>query len=137
MTDPNEPRIAITGDDNVIGDHNTVIVYQGERPVSVADVLDACRSQVRSMVTEARHKYDPALYVHRASEQELNQFFDVPLEAGAANCYLIVAPAGSGKTNLLCHLAGERAGMQPVVLWTPSTACACRAMGWATTLRPG
>ncbi len=116
MTDPDEPRIAITGDGNVIGDYNTVIVYQGDRPVSVADVLDACRGQVQSMVTEARHKYDPALYVHRAIEQELNQFFDTPLDAGAANCYLIVAPAGSGKTNLLCHLAGERAGTQPVVL---------------------
>ena len=36
MTDPDEPRIAITGDGNVSGDYNTVIVYQGDRPVSVA-----------------------------------------------------------------------------------------------------
>jgi hypothetical protein len=116
MTQPDEPRIKIEGTGNVVGDYNTVIVYQGERPVSVADVLDACRGQVQSMVTEARHKYDPALYVHRAIEQELNQFFDTPLDTGAANCYLIVAPAGSGKTNLLCHLTGERAKAQPVVL---------------------
>jgi hypothetical protein len=108
MTPPDEPNIAITGDGNVIGDYNTVIVTQGERPVSVADVLDACRSQVQSMMAEARHKYYPALYVHRAIEQELNLFFDMPLDAGTPNCYLIVAPAGSGKTNLLCHLADER-----------------------------
>ncbi len=116
MTPPDDTQICITGDGNVIGDYNTVIVYQGERPVSVADVLGACRGQVQSMVMEARHKYDPALYVHRAIEQELNQFFDMPLTEGAPNCYLIVAPAGSGKTNLLCHLAGERVGTQPVVL---------------------
>lgn len=100
----------------ISGQVANLVIYQGDRPVTVADVLVACRVQVQSMVTEARHKYDPALYVHRAIEGELNQFFDAPLETGAANCYLIVAPAGSGKTNLLCHLAGERAGTQTVVL---------------------
>jgi HEAT repeat protein len=111
-----ESRITITGDGNVIGDYNTVIVYQGERPVSVADVLSACQAQVKSMVQEARHKYDPALYVHRAIEQELRAFFTIPWEEAAPNCYVIVAPAGSGKTNLLCHLAGEHAQAQPAVL---------------------
>jgi hypothetical protein len=89
-----------------------VIVYDGTRPVTVADLLAACKAQVESVLTTLRHKYDPTLYVNRALEHDLNRFLD----ARSPNCYLLVAPAGSGKTNLLCNVASERVDGQPVLL---------------------
>ena len=90
-------------------------------PVSAAQLvshplLDACRAQVESVLAGLRHKYDPTLYVNRAIEGEIDAFFDAPLTGPVPNCFLIVAPAGSGKTNLLCDLARRRVARQPVVL---------------------
>ena len=72
--------------------------YEGMKPVSVGDLLDACQAQVQSVLYDVRHKYDPQLYVNRAIEHELNEFFDTPLIGSVPNCFLLVAPAGSGKT---------------------------------------
>ncbi len=80
------------------------------------DLHAACQAQVQSVIDNVRSKYNPDLYVHRAIETELNAFFDQPLADPRRNCYLIVAPAGSGKTNLLCNLAKTRATEQPVLL---------------------
>ena len=93
-----------------------VIIYKGTKPVSASDLLKACQAQVESVLYDVRHKYDPTLYVNRAIERELDDFFDTPLYGPAPNCFLIVAPAGSGKTNLLCELARVRAPRQPVLL---------------------
>ncbi len=79
-------------------------------------LLDACRAQVSSVLADLTHKYDPTLYVNRAIERDIDTFFDTLLDGPAPNCFLIVAPAGSGKTNLLCDLARRRAAHQPVVL---------------------
>jgi HEAT repeat protein len=93
-----------------------VVIYDGIKPVSIGDLLDACQAQVASVLHDTRHKYDPELYVNRAIERDLSAFFDAPSDEPAPNCFLIVAPAGSGKTNLLCDLARVRVSDQPVLL---------------------
>jgi hypothetical protein len=116
----NDSQAGIVGDnahvEGGIHFHRHKIIYEGVKPVSVGALLDACQAQVNSMLHDARHKYDPELYVNRAIEQDLGAFFDDPFEKLAPNCFLIVAPAGSGKTNLLCDLARVRASRQPVLL---------------------
>ena len=103
-------------DSTVITAGCDVIIYEGTKPVSIGALLDACQAQVESVLYDVRHKYDPKLYVNRAIERDLNEFFDTPLDGPAPNCFLIVAPAGSGKTNLLCELARLRVLQQPVLL---------------------
>lgn len=93
-----------------------VIIYEGVKPVSAGELLDACEAQVDDVLFRVRHKYNRDLYVNRAIERELEAFFDAPFSGPAPNCYLIVAPAGSGKTNLLCDLARRRVHRQPVLL---------------------
>lgn len=93
-----------------------VIIYEGEIPVSAGDLLDTCKMQVKSVLSQLGRKYDPALYVPREMERNLNEFLDTPIDDSESNCFLIIAPAGSGKTNLLCDLARDRASQQPVLL---------------------
>jgi HEAT repeat protein len=93
-----------------------VIIYEGIQPISIGTLLDACKFLVESALRAVGDKFVPELYVHRAIERDLGDFFDVPLGKSDPNCYLIVAPAGSGKTNLLCHLATRRVSRQPVLL---------------------
>jgi formylglycine-generating enzyme required for sulfatase activity len=92
------------------------IIYEGEKPISAGDMLSACQAQVESVIEDVRQKYDPELYVERGIEQELNTFFNTPFDPSTPNCFLLIAPAGSGKTNLLCHLAQERVTQQPTLL---------------------
>jgi len=106
-------RVIQLAGDLVQGDK---IIYEGTKPVSVSDLLNACQSQVNGVLYDVRHKYDHKLYVNRAIERELNDSFNTALEGPAPNCFLIVAPAGSGKTNLLCELARLRVTQQPVLL---------------------
>lgn len=119
-TTQNHSQTGIIGDyahvEGGIHFHREVIVYEGVKRISAGDLLDACQAQVGSILYDARHKYNPDLYVNRAIEQELSDFFDSSLEGNAPNCFLIVAPAGSGKTNLLCDLARRRVTQQPVLL---------------------
>lgn len=93
-----------------------LIIYEGEKPLTAGDMLSACQLQVQSALYNARHKYDPNLYVERAIEQELNAFADTSPDITAPNCYLLIAPAGSGKTNLLCHLAQIQVSQRPTML---------------------
>jgi HEAT repeat protein len=78
-------------------------------------IRTACQRQVENVLFELRYKYDKDLYVHRAVEDEIDNFFDTPIVDSSPNCYLIVAPAGSGKTNLLCDLARNRVQQHLVV----------------------
>jgi hypothetical protein len=110
-------RPLVKAEKAVIAEHiEQVIIYEGEKPITAVDMLSACQEQVESALYNARHKYDSSLYVERVIEQELNSFFDASLDETTPNCYLLIAPAGSGKTNLLCHLAQERAAQQPTLL---------------------
>jgi hypothetical protein len=85
-------------------------------PEPLNTIHAACQAQVQSALHDVRRKYDPELYVNRTIERELNKFFDTPLNDTGPNCFLIVAPAGSGKTNLLCELASMRVQQQAVLL---------------------
>ena len=99
-----------------IGRGAQAIIYEGDKPVSIGDMLSAGQAQVASVLYDVRHKFESRLYVERAIEKELNAFFDVSSDSIRSNCYLLVAPAGSGKTNLLCNIAMERAAQQPTLL---------------------
>ena len=120
QTEIHAENIGIVGDhahiEGGIHFHRQVTIYDGVKPVSAGDLLDACQAQVASILYDARRKYDADLYVNRAIERDLCTFFDTPLNGPAPNCFLIVAPAGSGKTNLLCDLARVRSSHQPVLL---------------------
>lgn len=120
QTEIRAENIGVVGDhariEGGIHFHREVIVYDGIRPVSAGALLDACQAQVASILYDARRKYDSQLYVNRAIERDLCAFFDMPLDGPGPNCFLIVAPAGSGKTNLLCDLARVRVSRQPVLL---------------------
>ena len=114
-----DSQVGVVGDGARVDEvhfHRQVIVYDGVRPVSAGALLDACRAQVGSVLYDERHKYDADLYVNRAIEEEIDAFLDGPGSGSAPNCFLIVAPAGSGKTNLLCDLARVRASRQPTLL---------------------
>ena len=110
-------RLFLRTEKAVIAKHiENLTIYDGEKPITAGDMLFACQAQVKSALFDTSLKYDPKLYVEREIEQELNDFFDSPLEVSTPNCYLLIAPAGSGKTNLLCHLAQKRALQQPILL---------------------
>lgn len=110
-------QAGIIGDNaHVEGGIYQTTIYEGVGPISAGTLLQACQAQVRSMIHAARQKYDPELYINRAIEQDLRRFFDTPLVEDDPNCFLIVAPAGSGKTNLLCHLARQYVESQPALL---------------------
>lgn len=105
----------IAGRDAIVA-FRDVIIYEGTKTVTAGDLLDACQAQVKNVLYDVRHKYTPGMYVNRAIEHEIEKFFDTPLDNTGPNCFLIVAPAGSGKTNLLCDLARRRVAQQPVLL---------------------
>ena len=60
-------------------------------------------------------KFDPVLYVERALEEDIGTWLGIA-RAKTSTCFLVLAPAGSGKTNLLCRLAQSSASLRPTVL---------------------
>jgi HEAT repeat protein len=92
------------------------VVYVGVKTITLDQILKGCLLQVHSAISSIGRKYDPDLYVKRVLEKEIAQFLDKPGDLDEPNCYLLVAPAGSGKTNLLCDLARERVQLQPTIL---------------------
>jgi len=123
----NNSQAGIIGDNAYVegGIHfyREIITYDGVEPISADNLLDACQKQVAMKLNEAQYKYNPTLYVNRVIEQDLNAFFDTPPAEAAPNCFLIVAPAGSGKTSLLCNLAQARVSKQPVLLLMSGSIC--------------
>ncbi len=105
-------------DESVYG--KSQIIYEGTQPISVGNLLEACQTQVDSMLYDVRYKYKPELYINRAVERAIKKFFDTA-DTLIPNCYLIVAPAGSGKTNLVCSLAQDHVIRHPVLLLTGGT----------------
>jgi hypothetical protein len=101
------------------------------RPLEADLLLRACRAQVERKLESESHKYvgsrrvdggdgglrgEDNLYVHRALERDVKAFLDVPFDPDAPHCFVIVEPAGSGKTNLLCEMARARVARAPAVL---------------------
>jgi HEAT repeat protein len=83
-------------------------------PFSVGTLLAACHAQVGATLASLEGRYRADLYVPRAIEGAVAEVLDAP--AGRGSGGVVVAPPGTGKTNLLCHLAHARVSRQPVVL---------------------
>lgn len=91
------------------------VTYVDDNMIPVVHLLNICQKQVERVLHTVRFKYDPELYVNRDIEHDIKDFFD-PFNVSTSNCYLLVAPAGSGKTNLACSLAQSYVTQQPVLL---------------------
>jgi len=61
-------------------------------------ILEICQKQVNNTIEQIGNKYDKNLYVKRKIETNIREFIDD--KNNRKKCYLIIAPAGSGKTNL-------------------------------------
>jgi hypothetical protein len=64
--------VATAGRDVIIRD---VIIYEGTKPISAGDLVDACQIHAASVL---RYKCDLRLYVSGAVERDLNHVFDSP-----------------------------------------------------------
>jgi HEAT repeat protein len=84
--------------------------------ITIGLLLESCRKQIDSVLYDARFKFNPALYIHRHIENKTNEFLELQAESGAPNCFVLVAPAGSGKTNLFCQIAFNNVTERPTVL---------------------
>ncbi|MCP4298221.1 MAG: hypothetical protein GY786_21760, partial [Proteobacteria bacterium] len=114
---PSSQKPLIHGNKVVVANKiKNLTIYEGIKPVLAGDLLNACVSQVENTILDVGRKFNPDLYVHRKIETEINEFIESPLKDLSPNCYLIVAPAGSGKTNLVCNLARTHATHRPVLL---------------------
>lgn len=73
----------------------------------VAQCRERAEREIRARIS---HKYIPALYVPRTLDSLMEEFV-----GSERRCLLVIDKAGSGKTNLLCHLALSHAETHPVV----------------------
>lgn len=96
---------------NAIG--NTGAPVRQSREALVSET----RRDVKAKVTgpHLALKYDPAIYVERAIEADLEKWLATN-RAKTSTCFLILAPAGSGKTNLFCRIAERSSLSRPTVL---------------------
>lgn len=63
--------------------------------------VDYCRDVVQGTISRLAHKYDSQLYISRKeTELQFEGFLRSP-----QNLFLLTGKAGTGKTNLMCHLA--------------------------------
>lgn len=84
-------------------------------------LLAACHEQRQIQSKRYIGKYDPSLYVQRQAEQKIQAWYRqmvVSLHQGKtqARWLAIVDQAGSGKTNIVLHLAEEFGSKAPVIL---------------------
>lgn len=64
-------------------------------------LCEYCKRLIESSMSRLTHKYDPKLYVTRREiEKQFSDFLRSP-----QNLFLILGKSGTGKTNLICHLA--------------------------------
>lgn len=101
------------------GIEQTVVeIYQKDlhEHITSESLIKACQTQIRKVLSEQESKYRSDLYVSRELENELENFIGEPIKGAERNCFLLIAPAGSGKTNLLCNLAERHMIHQPIVL---------------------
>lgn len=93
-------------DDDEVPNHHTAKL----------DILsEACRLQVKQKLETIGPKYDPELYTPRDIEHDINAFCESESVNHNRYVYLVVAPAGSGKTNLLCGIARSHSEKRHVI----------------------
>ncbi|MGK7955602.1 MAG: trypsin-like peptidase domain-containing protein [Crocosphaera sp.] len=63
-------------------------------------------------------KFNPEIYVNRAIEQDIEKFLKKTIRINDPHCFLLISPAGCGKTNLLCHIAQRSCYERPTFLLT-------------------
>jgi hypothetical protein len=91
------------------------------RPVStrpdIATLIVRTRTAVDTKLASAHLalKFDPAVYVKRSLEQDVETWLTTSRKK-TSTCFVVLAPAGSGKTNLLCRLAHASSIDRPTVL---------------------
>ncbi len=80
-------------------------------------VTEHARQAVKSKIASAylALKFDPSIYVKRSLEDDISDWLATP-RSKASPCFLVLAPAGSGKTNLLCRIADASSLKRPTAL---------------------
>ncbi len=87
--------------------------YVGAAPQDLKSSVQV--KSVTSKLSDAA-KYIPALYVERALEADIHNFLNEPVTGKPPHCFLLIAPAGCGKTSLLCHIAEQSSQCRPTFL---------------------
>ncbi|GAA0922139.1 hypothetical protein Vau01_114180 [Virgisporangium aurantiacum] len=82
--------------------------------LSEAELVEACRLQLDQAMKGVRDKYISNLYVDRPA---IAAEFDAFIAQRERNTLLFLGEAGTGKTNLLCHLANNLADHAPVLFY--------------------
>ncbi len=82
-----------------------------------AVVTQHARRAVQAKVASAHLalKFEPSIYVRRSLEDDIADWLATPRTKASA-CFLVLAPAGSGKTNLLCSIADTSSLKRPTAL---------------------
>jgi HEAT repeat protein len=88
-------------------------------PFTVGTLLAACHAQVEATLGALDGRYRSELYVRRGIEGAVEAALAHP-DSRRVGAVLVASP-GTGKTNLLCHLARVRVRRQPVVLLRAGT----------------
>ena len=87
---------------------------------TLSPVISLGISQVESALASPMlaRKFNPEIYVNRAIEQDIQKFLKTTIRINNPHCFLLISPAGCGKTNLLCHIAQMSCYERPTFLLT-------------------
>lgn len=96
----------------------------------LAAITTATRADVDGKLGSAHLalKFDPAVYIRRSLGDDVSQWLSTGRK-DTAPCFLILAPAGSVKTNLFCEIAQESARQRPTILTTGAQLVLHEALG--------
>lgn len=87
---------------------------------TLSPVISLGISQVENVLASPMlaRKFNPEIYVNRAIEQDIQKFLKKTISINDPHCFLLISPAGCGKTNLLCHIAQMSCYERPTFLLT-------------------
>ena len=84
--------------------------FIGSQP-DVKETIERFKRVTAQEIKIVGSKYIPELYFSRLQvESDFQRFLD-----SEATCFLVVAKAGRGKTNLMCHIVNNLQGQRPVL----------------------
>ncbi len=78
--------------------------------VDVREIIKRCQEATGKEIEIVGRKYIRELYSPRRVEANFKRFLE-----SDATCFLLVAKAGRGKTNLLCHIVDEWQAKRPIL----------------------